>query len=189
MAHPEVLSCNTCGLLQRIDALPHGRVAECARCSGRLNEGPRGSLQLTAALALAALILYVPANIYPIMRMHFHGAYSENTVMTGQRGICLGISQFLETNLRPVDHRDCDYAVERDHRPRLDRAKKVVQAKDLRPVGVLCAGCLVVHCGDRCLHLIRTYGRGGQRLGDQIDAFGNGPSFPQASVLLHEWDE
>jgi paraquat-inducible protein A len=83
MAHPEVLSCNTCGLLQRIDALPHGRVAECARCSGRLNEGPRGSLQLTAALALAALILYVPANIYPIMRMHFHGAYSENTVWDG----------------------------------------------------------------------------------------------------------
>ena len=39
--------------------------------------GPHGSLQLTAALALAALILYIPANIYPILRMHFYGAYSE----------------------------------------------------------------------------------------------------------------
>lgn len=83
MAHPDILSCNTCGLLQRVDLLPRGEVAECARCGSRLAEGPRGSLELTAALALAALILYVPANLYPIMRMHLHGAYSESTVWGG----------------------------------------------------------------------------------------------------------
>ena len=84
MVHSDVLSCNTCGLLQRLDvAVPRDRVAECARCGSRLAQGPHGSLALTAALALAALILYVPANIYPIMRMHFHGAYSENTVWDG----------------------------------------------------------------------------------------------------------
>ncbi|MGH8669853.1 MAG: paraquat-inducible protein A [Burkholderiales bacterium] len=83
MAHPLPLSCNTCGLLQEVAALPHGRVAECARCGSRLMEGPRGSLQLTAALALAALILYVPANIYPILRMHLYGNYSESTVWDG----------------------------------------------------------------------------------------------------------
>jgi paraquat-inducible protein A len=48
-----------------------------------VREGPHGSLQVTAALAVAALILYVPANIYPILRMHFYGAYSENTVWDG----------------------------------------------------------------------------------------------------------
>ena len=83
MAHPDLVSCAACGLLQRIDPVPKGRVAECARCGSRLAQGPRGSLQRTAALALAALILYVPANIYPIMRMHFHGAYSESTVWDG----------------------------------------------------------------------------------------------------------
>jgi len=83
MAHSDPLSCSTCGLLQRVDSLPRDRVAECARCGSRVSEGPRGSLALTAALALAALILYVPANVYPIMRMHFHGAYSENTVWDG----------------------------------------------------------------------------------------------------------
>ncbi len=83
MVQSDVLSCSTCGLLQRVDSLPSDRVAECARCGSRLAEGPRGSLALTAALALAALILYVPANVYPIMRMHFHGAYSENTVWDG----------------------------------------------------------------------------------------------------------
>jgi paraquat-inducible protein A len=48
-----------------------------------VREAPHGSLQLTAALALAALILYIPANIYPILRMHFYGAYSESTVWDG----------------------------------------------------------------------------------------------------------
>jgi paraquat-inducible protein A len=83
MVHPDVLSCGTCGLLQSVGGLAPGAVAECARCSSRLAEGPHGSLQRTAALALAALVLYVPANVYPIMRMHFHGAYTESTVWDG----------------------------------------------------------------------------------------------------------
>jgi len=41
------------------------------------------SLEITAALSLAALILYVPANLYPILRMTLHGAYSESTVWDG----------------------------------------------------------------------------------------------------------
>lgn len=83
MAPSEVVSCPTCGLLQRLGALPPGGEADCARCGRTLALGPGGSLRLTAALALAALILYVPANLYPIMRMHFHGAYSESTIWDG----------------------------------------------------------------------------------------------------------
>src|SRR5918999_658706 len=58
--------------------------AECARC-GSFVAARRSSrsLEVTAALSLAALILYVPANIYPIMKMHLHGAYSESTVWDG----------------------------------------------------------------------------------------------------------
>jgi len=40
-------------------------------------------LSRTAALSLTALILYVPANLYPVMRMEFMGAASENTIWTG----------------------------------------------------------------------------------------------------------
>lgn len=83
MAHPDVLSCPTCGLRQRVEPLASNRTAECARCGSFLAAGARGSLQSTAAFAAAALILYVPANIYPIMRMHFYGAYSESTVWDG----------------------------------------------------------------------------------------------------------
>jgi paraquat-inducible protein A len=45
------------------------------------------SLEITAALSLAALILYVPANLYPILRMQLHGAYSESTVWDGVQSL------------------------------------------------------------------------------------------------------
>ena len=83
MMRHEVLCCPTCGLTLGVEAPPRGQRAECPRCGSTVREAPHGSLQLTAALALAALILYIPANIYPILRMHFYGAYSESTVWDG----------------------------------------------------------------------------------------------------------
>src|SRR5262245_36373777 len=80
MIQSEVLCCASCGLTQRVEAPARGERAECPRCGSTVRDAPHGSLQLTAALALAALILYIPANLYPILRMHFYGAYSESTV-------------------------------------------------------------------------------------------------------------
>jgi paraquat-inducible protein A len=83
MVRPDVLCCPTCGLTLQLEAPSRGQRAECPRCGSTVSEGPHGSLQLTAALSIAALILYIPANIYPILRMHFYGAYSESTVWDG----------------------------------------------------------------------------------------------------------
>ena len=78
-----IISCKTCGLLQRIDALQPGAAAECCRCGSVVGRHPGDSLGRTAGFSLAALILFVPANIYPILRMDFYGAYSESTVWDG----------------------------------------------------------------------------------------------------------
>ncbi len=78
-----VIACRTCSLLQRIDALEPGTAAECFRCGSVIGEHPADSLGRTAAFSLAALIFFVPANIYPILRMDFYGAYSESTVWDG----------------------------------------------------------------------------------------------------------
>jgi paraquat-inducible protein A len=84
MARASVLSCDTCGLVQLVDRLPPGTAAECIRCGSFIAAGASaGRLEVTAALSLAALVLYVPANIYPIMKMYLHGAYSESTVWDG----------------------------------------------------------------------------------------------------------
>jgi paraquat-inducible protein A len=84
MAQESVVSCETCGQVQRLDPLPQGSAAECVRCGSFLaaRTSTRG-LEVTAALSLAALILYVPANVYPIMKMYLYGGYSESTVWDG----------------------------------------------------------------------------------------------------------
>jgi paraquat-inducible protein A len=78
----ETASCPVCGLLQQVE-LQARTVAECARCGAVLRQWKVGSVVPTAAFALAALILYVPANLYPILRMERYGLYSENTVWSG----------------------------------------------------------------------------------------------------------
>ena len=77
------LACGTCGLVQRVQPLAPGMTAVCRRCGTQVASGRHGSLSRTAALTVAALILYVPANLYPILRMNLHGAYSESTVWDG----------------------------------------------------------------------------------------------------------
>ena len=69
-AAENVVACETCGLVQRLEPLPKGAAAECFRCGTFLGvRKSSASLHVTAALSLAALVLYVPANIYPILRM------------------------------------------------------------------------------------------------------------------------
>lgn len=79
----EAILCRCCDLAVQIDALQPGARAQCPRCGSKVSERKPDSLQRTAALSLAALVLYVPANIYPILRMELYGAYSESTVWDG----------------------------------------------------------------------------------------------------------
>ena len=84
MAQESVVSCETCGLVQTVEPLKPGMAAECLRCGSYIGRPTTWrSLEVTAALTLAALVLYVPANIYPIMKMHLYGGYSESTVWDG----------------------------------------------------------------------------------------------------------
>lgn len=78
-----LVACDVCGLVQHLDHLPRRRRAVCARCSSTLERNPANSRPRTAALALAALLLYVPANIYPVMIMEYMGRHTENTVWDG----------------------------------------------------------------------------------------------------------
>jgi paraquat-inducible protein A len=79
----KTVACATCGLVQRVNEPPVGFAAECARCDGVILERRVAGPEVTAALTLAALILYIPANVYPILRMSYYGAYSESTVWDG----------------------------------------------------------------------------------------------------------
>jgi paraquat-inducible protein A len=78
-----IVFCPTCNQRQLLAEIAPGTVAECSRCGTILARRGHDSLVRTAALSLAALILYVPANIYPILRMYYYGVYTENTIWDG----------------------------------------------------------------------------------------------------------
>jgi paraquat-inducible protein A len=79
----ELLSCPTCGLVQAVGPLdPHTR-ADCVRCGSAVKERRASSVIPTVALSLAALVLYVPANLYPILEMERYGVRADTTVWEG----------------------------------------------------------------------------------------------------------
>lgn len=81
-----LICCRVCGQVQRppAGAEPVWRATlQCCRCGARFSGPARDSFRRTMALALAALILYVPANSYPILEMEWYGRHSENTIWEG----------------------------------------------------------------------------------------------------------
>jgi paraquat-inducible protein A len=83
MKKADIIACKVCGQVHELPQLQPGTVAECVRCGSRLARRNRSSLHRTAALSLAALLLYVPANVWPILHLEIYGAVSENTVWDG----------------------------------------------------------------------------------------------------------
>jgi paraquat-inducible protein A len=79
----ELTACETCGAIMRLPPEDSGQVSHCLRCGSRLRRYRADSRSKTTAFALAALILYVPANIYPMLTMQSLGQETENTVWGG----------------------------------------------------------------------------------------------------------
>jgi len=82
-----VVACDTCGLVQEIGPVPEGSVALCARCDFQLFHRRPNSRVRTIAFSLAALILYIPSNYYPVVTAEYHGQHSETTVYQGIKAL------------------------------------------------------------------------------------------------------
>ncbi|MDY0242685.1 MAG: paraquat-inducible protein A [Rhodospirillaceae bacterium] len=78
-----MVACEYCALVVQADENGH-HPDFCPRCGGRLHSRHTQSLQRCWAFLIAAAILYIPANILPIMRTSslFSGA-EDDTIMTG----------------------------------------------------------------------------------------------------------
>jgi paraquat-inducible protein A len=78
-----LVACDTCGLVQRLPEPAPDTIVECARCGAELASGDATGLARTAAFSLAALMFYLPANLYPILRLEWYGIHSESTAWDG----------------------------------------------------------------------------------------------------------
>ncbi len=90
-----IVACPTCGLVQTAAPLPAGHVAKCARCGFKIHHRRTKSAARTAALAAGALVLYVPANMFPIAITDYWGAHAETTIWDGVSALWSGGSWFV----------------------------------------------------------------------------------------------
>ncbi|HYZ22025.1 MAG TPA: PqiA/YebS family transporter subunit [Rhodopila sp.] len=84
------IGCMTCGLVCR--AAPGMR---CPRCGFRLHDRKPWAVQRAWALSIAALVLYIPANAYPVLTIIRLGAGQPSTILGGVR-------ELIEAQLWPL---------------------------------------------------------------------------------------
>lgn len=76
-----LLICHECHQLN--PQQPDSRKQFCTRCGGRLHARRPNSLVRTWALLLTAAVLYIPANLLPIMTVNSLGKGQSDTIMSG----------------------------------------------------------------------------------------------------------
>ena len=64
-------------------AIAAGEVAQCVQCGKVLTRRNRGGIDVPLGLALTALLLFIPANLAPLMSVTERGAQRENWLSTG----------------------------------------------------------------------------------------------------------
>lgn len=85
-----VIGCRTCGLVCRnvpgdveLDGDGVGDAMACPRCGSTLRRRKTNSYARTWALLSAGFLLYIPANVLPIMRTASLGDVDDNTIISG----------------------------------------------------------------------------------------------------------
>ncbi|MGH8471633.1 MAG: paraquat-inducible protein A [Gammaproteobacteria bacterium] len=73
MTAPTLIACRDCDLLQRETALPAGAAACCGRCGAVLYREMAESLDRTLAFTLAAGVLFLLANAFPLVGLEVQG--------------------------------------------------------------------------------------------------------------------
>jgi paraquat-inducible protein A len=80
-----LIACHECDLLQRETALASGGTARCRRCGATLYRRPPASVDRALALTLAAMVLFVVANTFPIVGLSVNGTLVETTLFGAVR--------------------------------------------------------------------------------------------------------
>ena len=78
-----LVRCHDCGKVVRQVQTKVDEIARCPRCRAELHSRKPESVSSTWALVICAFILFLPANILPIMRVDFLGSPDNSTIMDG----------------------------------------------------------------------------------------------------------
>lgn len=86
-----VLGCETCGLVSQ----PQGEHPHCPRCESVLHPRKPNSVSRTWALTIAAAVLYIPANYFPVLTVIQLGAGAPSTILGG-------VEELLDARMYPL---------------------------------------------------------------------------------------
>jgi paraquat-inducible protein A len=89
MSRTDLIACHECDLLQREVAVPPGGVLLCRRCHAELYRNRADSLERSLAFSLAAVVLFVVSNLYPIVGLSVSGTVVETTLLGAVRVLYL----------------------------------------------------------------------------------------------------
>jgi paraquat-inducible protein A len=87
MGSRSLLACEQCDLLQRETSLPPGGTARCRRCGAPLYRHRPHGLERSLAYVLAALVMFVIANVYPVVGLKVRGELVQTTLFGAVHGI------------------------------------------------------------------------------------------------------
>ena len=94
-AQASLISCHACHQLSRMPAaLTHGK-AICPRCEAPIHLRKPNSISRTWALLIAAYILYIPANLLPVMTVISFGKGEADTILSG-------VKELIHAGMLPI---------------------------------------------------------------------------------------
>ena len=78
-----LLNCHVCNKLCSAGTTPAGSMAVCPRCGATMHLRKQDSIARTWAFLITSIILYIPANVYPIMTVTILGKGEPDTIASG----------------------------------------------------------------------------------------------------------
>jgi paraquat-inducible protein A len=78
-----VASCHACAMVVQSTAPGASVAATCPRCGAHLHRRKSNSISRTWALVITASVLYIPANLYPVMTVISFGSGEADTILSG----------------------------------------------------------------------------------------------------------
>jgi paraquat-inducible protein A len=103
-----LVGCHECDAVVEEPEVPDGGAAVCPRCGATLFRRQRETVEVTLALALAAAILFVVANVYPFLSFEMQGQVTRTTLGSGSAALwaqgnrAVAALVFLTTILAPA---------------------------------------------------------------------------------------
>lgn len=75
------MACPNCDLIQQFSTIQLGEIARCVRCNTILYKNLKNSVNRSLAFAITGLILFVMANIFPLLSLKAMGITQEGTLL------------------------------------------------------------------------------------------------------------